>query len=357
MRVLVGMSGGVDSSVAAARLVDDGHDVAGVHLAMARSSAGGSARGCAVPGALEDAEAVGSSLGVEVAVWDFAERFRAEVVEHFLAEYSAGRTPNPCLRCNERVKFAALVERGLELGFDAVATGHYARVTRHGDTVELRRSPDPRKDQSYVLGVLDQHQLRHVVFPLSGSTKDQVRLEAARRGLPTASRPDSVDICFIPDGDAGAYLRAHLGERPGEVVDADGTVLGTHTGSFQFTVGQRRGLRLGRPAADGRPRFVVAVTPDTNRVTVGPHEALRVRALSCVRPTWTMDARHGSWRGHVQVRAHGEPLAAAFTVTPDGAGVRIELDEPAHGIAPGQGAVAYDGDLVIGSATIARTES
>lgn len=357
MRVVVGLSGGVDSSVAAARLVDAGHEVTAVHLAMARPGSGGGPRGCAVPGALDDAEAVAGVLGIEVQVWDFAERFTTEVVDHFVAEYAAGRTPNPCLRCNERVKFAALLDRALVLGYDAVATGHYARVTREGDTVALRRSADAAKDQSYVLGVLDQRQLRRVLFPLGDDTKAVVRAEAVRRGLPTASRPDSVDICFIPDGDAAAYLRGRLGERPGPVVDTDGAVVGTHGGAYQFTVGQRRGLRLGRPAADGRPRFVLAVSPATNTVTVGPRERLQVRALACGRPRWTMAPRHGTWRGHVQVRAHGEPLAATFTVAAAGDGLRIDLDRPAHGIAPGQGAVVYDGDVVVGAATIDATEA
>lgn len=357
MRVVVGLSGGVDSSVAAARLLDAGHEVTAVHLAMARPRAGAGPRGCAVPGALADAEAVADALGVPLEVWDFGERFAAEVVDHFAREYAAGRTPNPCLRCNERVKFAALLERALARGFDAVATGHYARVTREGGTPTLRRAADAAKDQSYVLGVLDQRQLERVWFPLGDDTKAVVRAEAVRRGLPTATRPDSVDICFIADGDAAGWLRDRLGERPGPVVDADGAIVGSHTGAYQFTVGQRRGLRLGRPAADGRPRFVLGVDPATNTVTVGPRELLAVRTLTGVRPTWTSGPRSGRWRGHVQVRAHGAPLPATFAVAESGREVRIELDEPAFGVAPGQGAVAYDGDVVVGSATIDATES
>lgn len=354
MRVIVGLSGGVDSSVAAARLVDAGHDVTGVHLAMARVPTDGSARGCAVPGAVEDAERVARLIGIDFEVWDLGEEFRARVVDHFVGEYEAGRTPNPCLRCNATIKFASLLDRGRERGFEALATGHYARVTHEGGVARLYRAGDT-KDQSYVLGVLDQARLRHLLFPLAGSTKPQVRAEAARRGLPTAVKPDSLDICFIPDGDAARWLRDRLGVRPGVITDADGAVLGTHEGAYQFTVGQRKGLRLGRPAADGGPRYVLGIEPATGTVRVGPREALAVRRLRCVRATWTVAARAGVWRADVQVRAHGEAMPATVTTTPDG--WVVELDAPAHGVAPGQGAVAYDGDEVVGAATIDATEA
>lgn len=353
MRVLVGLSGGVDSSVAAARLVEAGHEVMGVHLAMARPSSDGTARGCAVPGAVEDAERVASLLGIGFEVWDLAAQFQESVVDYFVAEYAVGRTPNPCLRCNATIKFAALLDEGLARGFDALATGHYARVELVDGVARLFRD-GAAKDQSYVLGVLDQSRLRHVVFPLAGMTKAQVRAEAAQRGLPTAAKPDSVDICFIPHGDAGAWLRERLGERPGEIVDADGTVVGRHTGAYQYTVGQRKGLRLGRPAADGAPRYVLGIEPARGVVRVGPREALAVRTLHCIRPSWTVGPRDGSWRAEVQIRAHGEPMPATVTTTSDG--WRVVLDEPAHGVAPGQGAVAYDGDEVIGAATIDTTE-
>lgn len=355
MRVLVAMSGGVDSAVAAARLVDAGHDVVGVHLALSAQPAThrSGSRGCCSLEDAHDARRAADLLGIPFYVWDFAERFADDVVSDFLAEYAAGRTPNPCLRCNEKIKFAAVLERGLALGFEALATGHYARLVRHGDDVDLHRASDRAKDQSYVLGMLEQPQLRRCVFPLDDVVKADVRTEAAARGLLVARKPDSHDICFIPDGDTAGFLTARLGMQPGDIVDADGTHVGHHTGTHQFTVGQRRGLRLGVPAADGRPRYVLGITPATATVTVGPHERLAVTRLDGIRPTWTGHRRSRPWRGEVQVRAHGEPLPA--TVTPTDHGLRIELTRPAHGIAPGQSVVCYEDDRVVGSATISRS--
>jgi tRNA-specific 2-thiouridylase len=278
------------------------------------------------------------------------------VVDDFVAEYAAGRTPNPCLRCNEKIKFSAVLERGLALGFDAVCTGHYARLVRRtradGSTeVELHRAVDEAKDQSYVLGVLTAHQVAHSWFPLGTSTKTEVRAEAAARGLSVAAKPDSHDICFIPDGDTAGFLDARLGTRPGAVVDVDGTQVGEHDGTHHFTVGQRRGLRLGVPAADGKPRFVLDVTPVTGTVTVGPREALDVSDLSGVRPTWTGAVPDGPWRGLVQVRAHGTPVPATIDLRDDA--LVVATDEPLSGVAPGQAVVCYDGTRVVGSATIA----
>ena len=348
------MSGGVDSSVAAARLVAEGHAVTGVHLALNRNpdTYRSGARGCCSLEDSLDARRVADLLGVPFYVWDLSERFHADVVTDFVAEYAAGRTPNPCLRCNEKIKFAAVLERGVALGFDAVATGHYARLEQADGESRLYRAADAAKDQSYVLGVLTQAQLRRSLFPLYGSVKADVRAEAAALGLRVAAKPDSHDICFIADGDTAGFLNRQLGERSGEFVDAAGAVVGAHAGHHQFTVGQRRGLRLGVPAADGRPRYVLGIEPVTNRVTVGPHAALAVRSLTGIRPSWAVASpRLGAWRGLVQVRAHGAPLPASIEA--DGDGVRIELDEPAFGIAPGQAAVTYDGDLVVGASTIA----
>ena len=289
MRVLAAMSGGVDSAVAAARAVDAGHDVTGVHLALSKNpqSFRSGARGCCSREDAHDARRAADRLGIPFYVWDLSDRFAAEVVDDFVAEYAAGRTPNPCLRCNEKIKFSAVLERGLALGFDAVCTGHYARLHRTADGVELHRAVDQAKDQSYVLGVLTAHQLAHSWFPLGTSTKTEVRAEAAARGLSVAAKPDSHDICFVADGDTAGFLDARLGTRPGAIVDVDGTPVGQHDGTHHFTVGQRRGLRLGVPAPDGRPRFVLDVTPVTGTVTVGPREALAVSRLSGRRPTWT----------------------------------------------------------------------
>ena len=356
MRVLAAMSGGVDSAVAAARLVDAGHDVTGVHLALSRNpqSYRSGSRGCCSLEDSNDARRAADNLGIPFYVWDLSERFDAEVVQDFLAEYAAGRTPNPCLRCNERIKFAAVLERGLALGFDAVATGHYARLVEAGGIVQLWRAGEQHKDQSYVLGVLEQDQLRHALFPLGeDASKAAVRAEAAGRGLLVAAKPDSHDICFIPTGDTAGFLHSRLGSRTGDILDPEGEVVGAHAGAHRFTVGQRHGLHLSVPGSDGRPRYVLAVSPASNTVTVGPRELLAVRSLEAIRPRWTETARPGSWRGLAQWRAHSEPVPA--TVSSDGEAVVVDLDDAAYGIAPGQAVVYYEGERVVGSATIAST--
>ncbi|GAA0982322.1 tRNA-specific 2-thiouridylase MnmA [Nocardioides aquaticus] len=360
LRVVAAMSGGVDSAVAAARAVEAGHEVTGIHLALSRNPASyrSGARGCCTVEDANDARRAADVIGIPFYVWDLSERFHADVVEDFMDEYAAGRTPNPCLRCNEKIKFEAVLERSLALGFDAVATGHYAQLRRAGDgTVEMHRAEDHGKDQSYVLGVLDQRQLAHSLFPLGDTPKAKVRTEAAERGLLVADKPDSHDICFVADGDNAGWLREKLGERApndgGDIVDdATGEVLGRHDGTYGFTVGQRKGLRIGRPAPDGRPRFVLDIEPVSGTVTVGPHERLAVDRLTCTHPRWC-GAAPGLLRGTVQLRAHGAELPAVVRV--DGDRVEVELLEPAYGIAPGQTAVVYDGTRVVGSATIDRT--
>ncbi|WP_420175310.1 tRNA 2-thiouridine(34) synthase MnmA [Luteococcus sp. OSA5] len=355
MKVLVAMSGGVDSSVAAARMVAAGHEVTGVHLALSKNpqSFRTGARGCCSLEDSHDARRVADRLGIPFYVWDLSDRFRADVVDDFVAEYAAGRTPNPCLRCNEKIKFAAVLERGIALGFEKVATGHYARLVEGPHGVELHRAADAAKDQSYVLGVLDQQQLAHSLFPLCDVPKSQVRAEARELGLGVAKKPDSHDICFIPDGDTAGYLERALGADPGRIVDEDGVQVGEHDGFHQFTIGQRRGLRLGTPAPDGQPRFVLDIEPVTNTVTVGPRAHLAVGVIEGIRPTWSQGLVAGPWRGLAQVRAHGEAMPA--TISADESSMRVELDEPATGIAPGQAVVVYDGDRVVGSSTIAST--
>ncbi|MEV0456813.1 tRNA 2-thiouridine(34) synthase MnmA [Catellatospora methionotrophica] len=355
MRVLAAMSGGVDSAVAAARAVAAGHDVTGVHLALSKNAATHrtGARGCCTKEDAHDARRAADVLGIPFYVWDMAERFHEDVVEDFVAEYAAGRTPNPCLRCNEKIKFAAVLDRALALGFEAVVTGHHARLG--GDGL-LRRSVDLAKDQSYVLAVLNAEQLRHSMFPLGDSTKEQVRAEAHARGLAVADKPDSHDICFIADGDTQGFLRKHLGSDPGDIVDAGtGEVLGRHDGAFAYTVGQRKGLALGRPAPDGRPRYVLSITPVTNTVTVGPAEALEVSQVDGERTVWIAGERPvGPIECEVQLRAHGRPAPAVVEL--DGAALSARLRRPERGIAAGQAVVAYRpdpaGDIVLGSATI-----
>ena len=247
LRVLAAMSGGVDSAVAAARAADAGHDVTGVHLALSSNpqSYRSGARGCCTVEDARDARRAADVIGIPFYVWDMAERFDRDVVADFVAEYAAGRTPNPCLRCNEKIKFAAVLDRAIALGFDAVCTGHHARL----DDGRLVRSVDPGKDQSYVLAVLSREQLSRSMFPLGSSTKAEVREEAAARGMAVASKPDSHDVCFIPDGDTRSFLAGRLGDAPGRIVAEDGTPVGTHDGAFGFTIGQRKGLRVGVPTA------------------------------------------------------------------------------------------------------------
>jgi tRNA-uridine 2-sulfurtransferase len=349
MRVLAAMSGGVDSATAAARAVDAGHQVTGVHLALSANpkSYRTGARGCCTLEDARDARRAADVIGIPFYVWDMAERFGRDVVEDFVAEYAAGRTPNPCLRCNEKIKFAAVLDRALALGFDAVCTGHYARIC--GGT--LRRATDPAKDQSYVLAVLTPRQLGHALFPLGDTPKVQVRAEAARRGLAVADKPDSHDVCFIADGDTKGFLAKRLGPAPGRIVDADGAVLGQHDGAYAFTIGQRRGLHVGTPADDGRPRYVLDIEPVTGTVTVGPKEGLNVTDITATRPVWTGCPPLTKPRDClVQLRAHGE--VHACTAWLDEERLHVRLHRPVRGVAKGQAAVLYDGDLVLGSGTI-----
>jgi len=386
LRVLAAMSGGVDSAVAAARAAEAGHDVTGVHLALSGNpqSYRTGARGCCTLEDARDARRAADVIGIPFYVWDLAERFHEDVVQDFVAEYARGNTPNPCLRCNEKIKFAAVLDRAIALGFDAVCTGHHARLIPARPTPaaepgsaphrapagqpapaarpavrprRLLRSVDAGKDQSYVLAVLTSAQLDRAMFPLGDITKEQVRQEAARRGLAVADKPDSHDVCFIPDGDTRSFLRGHLGSAPGAIVEADGTVVGRHDGSYGFTVGQRRGLGLGRPAPDGQPRYVLDIEPVSRAVTIGPAADLDVTQIEAARPVWSGCAPPGRPLDClVQLRAHGGPLPATVTpaVAPAGGDLlQITLHEPARGIARGQAAVLYDGDLVLGSATIA----
>ncbi len=354
MRLLAALSGGVDSAVAAALAVDAGHDVTGVHLALSSSPAAlrSGSRGCCSREDARDAGRVADVLGIPFYVWDLAERFRADVIDDFVAEYAAGRTPNPCLRCNEKIKFTAVLDRALALGFDGVVTGHHAALS---DGV-LTRSVDEAKDQSYVLAVLTPEQLASTVLPLGGLRKDEVRALARERGLGVADKADSHDICFIADGDTAGFLRSALGPAPGPVVDAlTGAVVGTHDGAYAFTVGQRRGLALTVPAGDGRPRYVLSVTPVTRTVTVGPASALDICSLVTGPPVWS-SPRPLPLRCSVQLRAHGM-VHDCFVTAASGplAGWQLALDTPARGVAPGQTAVLYDGPTVLGSATLVST--
>ncbi|MEU4762617.1 tRNA 2-thiouridine(34) synthase MnmA [Actinosynnema sp. NPDC023794] len=360
MRVLAAMSGGVDSAVAAARAVAAGHEVTGVHLALSAKpgTLRTGARGCCTVEDARDARRAADVLGIPFYVWDFAERFTEEVVDEFVAEYAAGRTPNPCLRCNEKIKFEALLDKAIALGFDAVATGHYARLSTVDGVPELRRSADDGKDQSYVLASLTHEQLAHAMFPLGDSTKAQVRAEAAERGLQVAEKPDSHDICFIPDGDTQGFLTRKLGEQPGVLVDDEtGAVLGRHVGVHEFTVGQRKGLGIDAPAPDGRPRYVLSLEPVTGTVRVGAAEKLQVTEIVAQRPV-TRVTFDGPVECVAQVRAHGGLAPAVAEVV--GGELLVRLRTPLSGVAPGQAVAVYRedaaaGDLVLASATISST--
>jgi tRNA-specific 2-thiouridylase len=295
-----------------------------------------------------------------------SDEFAEAVVDDFVSEYEAGRTPNPCLRCNESIKFAAVLDRALALGFDGVVTGHYAQMVDGPEGIEMHRAVDAAKDQSYVLGVLTKDQLEGSFFPLGDSVKTDVRAEAAERGLSVAQKPDSYDICFITDGDNAGWLADKLGPKPGSVVDESGAVLREHDGAYAFTIGQRRGLRLGIPADDGQPRYVLDIEPVSGTVTVGPREHLQVDGLECVKPLWAGAAPVGRLECTVQLRAHGDehravverllsPVERSLSLSKGVETVRVQLLDPASGIAPGQACVIYDGTRVVGSATIDRT--
>lgn len=328
MRVLAAMSGGVDSAVAAARAVAAGHDVVGVHLALSASpgTLRTGSRGCCSKEDAGDARRAADMLGIPFYVWDFADRFKEDVIDDFVAAYAAGETPNPCLRCNEKIKFSALADRAVALGFDAVATGHYARLE---DGV-LRRAVDADKDQSYVLAVLTAEQLSRAMFPIGDTPKPQIREEAAERGLAVADKPDSHDICFIPSGDTQAFLGARIGIRPGALRDADGTKLGDHKGVHEFTIGQRKGLGLPGPAADGKPRYVTGIDPDSGDVHVGSAKDLEVWTVLAARAIWTSGATpDGPIECVAQVRAHGGTAPAVAEAVGDGLIVRLREPSPA----------------------------
>ena len=343
MRVLAAMSGGVDSSVAAAMLVEAGHDVVGVTLKL---WGGQQDQGCCSVGDVEDARRVAQQLGIAHHVFNFSDDFDAHVVEPYVAAHARGWTPNPCVECNRHLKFDRLLVRADQLGFDAVATGHHARVVAGGGRWRLLRGADRAKDQSYVLHMLGQETLARVVLPVGGCTKSEVRDRAEALGLRTATKPDSQDTCFITaSGGRQAFLQDRIPLRPGRVVDRGGAVMGAVPAVELVTVGQRRGLGLG----GGDRRYAVAVDVQQQTVTVGS-----VADLACDH----VDIRTVAWVGGsplaggsdvmVQMSAHGRPVAARW----QGGGVRFE--SPQRRPAPGQSVVLYDaatGDELLGGGT------
>jgi tRNA-specific 2-thiouridylase len=346
------MSGGVDSSTAAALLCESGAEVIGVTLKLYDASGTAASIGgrCCSPRDIEDARRTAAALGFPHYVIDESEAFHAGVIEDFVAEYRAGHTPNPCVRCNEKLKFAPLVRFARAVGAEALATGHYARVEPGPEGVRLRRAVDRDKDQSYFLFAVTPSLLPFVRFPLGGMTKHEVRAHAQRLGLANWDKPDSQQICFIPDGDHKSFVARNGGGGPaGEILDEAGRTLGRHAGTHHFTVGQRKGV----PAVGGAdPRFVLRIDVGTGRVHVGPRAALERRELYVADARWLGDMRAGEQplACDVQIRHHAAAHAAVITAGVDA--VRVELDRPVEAVAAGQAAVFFRGDEVLGGGWI-----
>ena len=341
------MSGGVDSSVAAALLHAQGHDVVGVTLQQwPRDDADEASRhgGCCSLSAVEDARRVATVLDIPYFCWNLEQEFGERVIEPFHREYLAGRTPNPCVRCNAFVRFDLMLSRVLELGFDRLATGHYARIVRGQEGPELHAAVDPAKDQSYMLYHLDRERLARIVFPLGGMTKREVREHAREFGLPVANKAESQEICFVPRGETARYLASRLPVRAGEVVDSDGRMLGTHRGTALYTVGQRSGFG---DLAEPGPWYVLRIDAPSNRIVVGRREELAVSHVALEQVTFIDGSALEPVACEARLRYHAPLIAAVYSQK------RLTLEEPFLGAAPGQAAVMYTGTRVLGGGIIA----
>jgi len=348
-RIVVAMSGGVDSSVVAALAARSGAETIGVTLQLYdHGSAVKRAGACCAGQDIRDARAVADKLGIAHYVFDHESQFRESVIDHFADEYMAGRTPIPCVRCNMGVKFTDLFRLARELGADCLATGHYVRRVEGPAGAELHRAADPARDQSYFLFATTQHQLDYLRFPLGGMPKPHVRAIAQEMGLVVAMKPDSQDICFVPDGDYASVVRkirpdAEVG---GDIVHLDGRTLGQHKGLIHYTVGQRKGLEVGGQPV---PLYVIRLDPTTQRVIVGPREALAVTAARVIDANWLADIADRPVMA--KVRSMSRPVPARMD------GEWLRFDAPEYGVAPGQAAVLYDGDRVLGGGWIEETRA
>ncbi len=352
MRIVVAMSGGVDSSVAAALLAEQGHDVIGLSMQLYDQRGGEQSWGtCCTLDDLHDARRVASVLGFPHYIVNFERQFQETVISNFVREYASGRTPLPCAHCNSDLKFSTLLDRARGLGAEQVATGHYARVAHAPDgRWLLKRSADRDKDQSYFLFSLTQDQLARAVFPVGHLVKSQVRDQARRLGLTVADKPDSQEICFVPDGDYASFVarKEPAAARAGAIVDEDGRQLGTHGGVHRFTVGQRKGLGISAPS----PLYVLKIDADAAMVTVGRREALGQTRLTASQVNWVaIDAPGSAVRVAAQIRHRHTPGIGSVRALPDGRAEMI-FDEPQAAITPGQAVVFYDGDVVIGGGWI-----
>ena len=346
---MIAMSGGVDSSVAAAMTAEARGVEACVGVAMRLYSmpdeAQRTGRTCCATEDLYDARRAAAQIGIRFYVYDAQERFREQVIEPFVRSYAQGETPNPCVRCNDHVKFDWLLDRARKLGADELVTGHYARVDFEDGRYRLLRAADASKDQSYFLHGLTQEALALVRFPLGALTKTQVRALARDRCLPNADKPESMEVCFVGGDSLAGFLESHgVARAEGEIVDLEGRVLGEHQGVHRFTVGQRKGLSVSRPL----PLYVASLDAGRQRVVVGTQEEASRRSFAIAQPSWVAEAPKDVLRCEVQVRHRGKPLSCTV------AGGSVVLDAPALGVAPGQSAVFYRGDEVLGGATISR---
>ncbi len=348
--VVVALSGGVDSSVAAALLVEQGYAVTGVMLRLWAEPGAVRDNLCCTPDAVGRARAVADLLGIPFRLLDVRDRFRRAVVDYFIAEYRAGRTPNPCVPCNREVRFGYLLRWAREQGADYIATGHYARVRRVGDRYQLLRGRDPAKDQSYVLHILTQEQLAHVLFPLGDLTKEEVREIARRKGLPVAEQPESQDICFLADGDYRRFLRQEAPEatRPGPILDTSGRVLGEHQGLVNYTIGQRKGIGIAAP----EPLYVVALDPERNALIVGTADELGW--TGCIAE-WmhyiSGEEPPGPFTATAKIRYRHREVEVEATPLPNRR-LRVRFAEPQRDVTPGQYLVLYQGGVVVGGGVI-----